>query len=210
MAQPMKSRRTRLNHRGRVVCVVLAVGGLATLAGGVASLGALTSHATKGVVISTLKTAKFGTILVSGNTVYVLKPKGVGCNTACLKIWPEVLLPKGVTQATAGRGVSASKLGTIRRGGGALQVTYAGKALYWFSYDTAHGQVKGNVPDKWGKWSVVVTVKPANSNPPSTTTTKPVSTTAKPSTTTTKPVTTTTKPPVTTTTASGGGGGVGF
>lgn len=206
----MKSRGTRLNHRARVVSGVLAVGGLATMSGGVASLGALTSHATKGVVISTLKTAKFGTILVSAKTVYTLKPTGVGCNTACLKIWPEVLLPKGVTKATAGSGVNASKLATLQRSGGALQVTYAGKALYWFSYDTSRGQVKGNVRDKWGKWSVVVTVKPANSNPPSTTTTKPVTTTTKPSTTTTKPVTTTTKPPVTTTTASGGGGGVGF
>jgi hypothetical protein len=35
----------------------------------------------------------------------------------------------------AGMGAKAAKLGTIRRSGGALQVTYSGKALYRFSGD---------------------------------------------------------------------------
>ena len=82
---------------------------------------------------------------------------------ACHKIWPAVLLPKGVTKATAGTGVSASKLGTVKGAGGALQVTYSGKALYWFSEDKAAGQVNGNVNDTWGTWSDVVTVKPTTS-----------------------------------------------
>ena len=51
------------------------------------------------------------------------------------------MLPKGVTKATAGTGVSASKLGTVTRSGGVLQVTYGGKPLYWFVGDTAAGQV---------------------------------------------------------------------
>jgi hypothetical protein len=72
-----------------------------------------------------------------------------------------LLLPKGVTSATAGKGVSAAKLGTVVRSGGALQVTYAGKPLYWYVLDTAPGQVKGNVTDTWGKWSDVATIKPA-------------------------------------------------
>ena len=42
-----------------------------------------------------------------------------------------------------------------------LQVTYSGKPLYFFSGDTAAGQVHGNVSDTWGKWSAVVTVKSA-------------------------------------------------
>jgi predicted lipoprotein with Yx(FWY)xxD motif len=37
------------------------------------------------------------------------------------------------------------------RSGGVRQVTYSGKALYWFTYDTAAGQVNGNgVKDTWG------------------------------------------------------------
>ena len=72
------------------------------------------------------------------------------------------MLPKGVTKATAGTGVNASKLGTVKRGG-ALQVTYAGKPLYRFVEDTSASQVNGNITDTWGKWSVVVT-KPASSS----------------------------------------------
>ena len=37
-------------------------------------------------------------------------------------------------------------------------MTYGGKPLYWFFKDTAPGQVKGNITDKWGKWLAVVTV----------------------------------------------------
>jgi predicted lipoprotein with Yx(FWY)xxD motif len=66
-----------------------------------------------------------------------------------LKIWPELLLPKGVTKATAGHGVNAAKLGTVTRTGGGLQVTYAGKPLYWFYKDTAAGQVNGVSTDTW-------------------------------------------------------------
>jgi predicted lipoprotein with Yx(FWY)xxD motif len=52
----------------------------------------------------------------------------------------------------------------VKGAGGALQVTYSGKALYWFIGDKAPGQVNGNVTDTWGTWSDVATVKPA-SNP---------------------------------------------
>ena len=126
--------------------------------------------ATSSLVVSTSKTAKYGTILISGRTLYTLKASSVACTAACIKIWPEVLLPTGVSKATAGKGVNATKLGTIKRANGRLQVTYAGRALYWFTGDKAAGQITGNVSDKWGKWSVYVTVKPATP-PPTTTTT---------------------------------------
>ena len=129
------------------------------------------SHATKVVVISTAKTSKYGTILVSGHTLYTLKPSKITCKASCLKIWPEVLLPKGVTKANAGTGVSAAKLGTVKRADGALQVTYGGKALYRFFKDTAAGQVKGVGTDTWGLWSVVVTKKPSGGGSGGTTTT---------------------------------------
>jgi predicted lipoprotein with Yx(FWY)xxD motif len=142
----------------RLAGAALAAGGLsASVAAGAASA------ATSGVV-STTRNAHFGTILVSGNAVYTLKASKVPCGTACLKIWPEVLLPKGVTTTTAGPGVNAAKLGTVTRSGGSLQVTYGGKPLYYFFKDTRPGQVGGNFTDKWGKWSVVVTVKPAHAS----------------------------------------------
>jgi predicted lipoprotein with Yx(FWY)xxD motif len=158
---------------GRIAAGVVAVGGISVSAFAISTAGAVTNSAAKSVVISTMKNAKFGTVLVSGKTVYVLKASKVGCVGQCTKTWPEVLLPKGVTKATAGKGVTASKLGSVMRSGGVRQVTYSGKALYWFSYDTAAGQVNGNgAKDTWGSWSVVVTAKPATT-PATTTTTAP-------------------------------------
>lgn len=157
----MKQHRTgpRGVSGGRLAAAVLAVGGLSAsaLVGGPA--GAATSH-----VISTAKNSQFGTILVSGTALYTLKASNVPCTAQCLKIWTEVLLPKGVTKAKAGTGVNAAKLGTVKRAHGALQVTYAGKPLYWFSLDTAAAHVNGNISDTWGKWSVLVTAKSAQSS----------------------------------------------
>lgn len=136
-----------------------AVLGFATT--GVASAASATSTRTASA-IATAKTTKLGTFLVAdGNAVYTLKPSKKPCDTdaKCLKAWAPVLLPSGTTTATAGGGVDAAKLGTVAAAGGALQVTYSGKALYWFFKDKAPGQVKGNVKDKWGKWHTVVTVK---------------------------------------------------
>jgi predicted lipoprotein with Yx(FWY)xxD motif len=134
---------------------------------------AASSTATKTLVISTATNSKYGTILVSGRTLYTLKPSAVACTAKCLKVWPEVLLPKGVKKATAGHGVTAAKLGTVTRAGGTLQVTYSGKALYWFFGDTAPGQVKGVGTDTWGTWSVVVTSKASSGSGGTTTTTSP-------------------------------------
>jgi predicted lipoprotein with Yx(FWY)xxD motif len=137
---------------------ILAVGGLSASAVAVG-----TASAKAGLVISTSKTASFGTILVSGTALYTLKASSTPCNAQCTKIWPEVLLPKGVKSAKAGAGVNAAKLGTVKRAHGALQVTYAGKPLYRFFQDTP-GQVNGNITDAWGKWTVMATVPAAPSS----------------------------------------------
>jgi len=156
----MKQRRTgpRGISGARLAGAVLAVGGLSAsaLVGGTA--GAATSP-----VISTSKSSQFGTILVSGTALYTLKASKIPCTAQCIKVWPEVLLPKGATKPKAGSGVNAAKLGTVKRSHGALQVTYAGKPLYWFSGDSP-GQVNGNVTDTWGKWSVLVTAKSSSSS----------------------------------------------
>jgi predicted lipoprotein with Yx(FWY)xxD motif len=148
---------------GRLALAALAVGGLSATLLAVDSAGAATEGAAKSVVVSTAKSAKFGTILVSGTTLYTLKPSKTACTATCLKVWPALVLPKGQTKATAGSGVSASKLGTVTRSGGIRQVTYDGKALYWFSGDSGSGQVNGNITDEWGKWADVVTKKGSSS-----------------------------------------------
>src|SRR5580692_6387877 len=119
-----------VTRNARVAAALLVAGGLATVAGVTGASAAVHSHATKSVVISTFKSAKVGTILSDGRTVYTLKPSATACTAACHKIWIEVLLPKGVKKATAGPGVSAAKLGTVKVAGGERQVTYGGKPLY--------------------------------------------------------------------------------
>ena len=223
----------------RMAAVTLAVGALSSsvIIGGIAA--AASRHKVKHVVVSTTVTTTYGTILVSGKTVYILKSASkVPCTARCLKIWPALLLPKGVTTPTAGKGVNAASLGVMHRGG-SRQVTYSGKPLYWFIGDSAPGQVHGNITDKWGAWSVVVTLKPAVAAPATASTVPPTTTSSTPSTmnpnpssnsntpatappvttpppaptttpTTTPPTTTPTTSPPATTTTSPGGGGVAF
>jgi len=207
----------------------LAIGGLFSCVALVGAASAASGNKPKTLVISATENTKFGTILVSGGvrdrTVYTLKASKMSCGTRCLKIWPEVLLPKGAKSAAAGAGVSSANLGTVMRARGALQVTYAGKPLYWFSGDKAAGQVNGNVTDKWGAWSVYVMPNPAASPPPApaanaTPTTGPTPTTPAPTPRVTTPTPMTSAPatpppppppppttaPTTTTTAPSGGG----
>jgi predicted lipoprotein with Yx(FWY)xxD motif len=165
MEQAKQGRATTNRIRvGRVAVAAFSVAGVSASVVTVSTASAATRREGKSVTVKTAKVAKFGTVLVSGKTVYTLKPSGTACTAACLKVWPELVLPAGVTKATAGSGVSASKLGTVTRPGGILQVTYSGKPLYSFVGDTAAGQVHGDVTDMWGKWSAVVTAKPAKSS----------------------------------------------
>ena len=197
-------RRTAKSFRAPLVAACVTVGGALAVFGAVGPSGAAQSHASRALVVSTMKTAKFGTILVSGRTLYTLSASPAGCARACQKYWPEVLLSRGVTHAVAGPGVAASKLGTIRRGD-RLQVTYAGKALYWFALDAKAGQVHGNLTDAWGRWSVVPVARPATTGV--TTTVRVAPTTVPPTTTTSRPPSTV---PPTTVAPPPGGGGVGF
>lgn len=149
---------------GRVAAAAFTVAGLSgsVLAANPAGAAA---KSTKSIVISTTHNAKYGTVLVSGNTLYTLNKTGISaCTGECLKFWPPVLLPKGATKPTAGSGVSASKLGTVKRAAGELQVTYGGKPVYWYYDDKGPGQVHGDVTDTWGIWSAVVTKKLAASS----------------------------------------------
>jgi predicted lipoprotein with Yx(FWY)xxD motif len=60
------------------------------------------------------------------------------CYGECAKAWPPVF-----TEGTprAGKGVSSSLLGTIRRRDGRRQVTYGGRPLYYYAHE-GPGEVK--------------------------------------------------------------------
>ena len=70
-----------------------------------------------------------------------------------------MVLSGGAKHASAGSGVTTSKLGSVRVPGVGVQVTYGGKRLYRFSGDARQGQVNGNITDTWGKWTAVVVAK---------------------------------------------------
>jgi predicted lipoprotein with Yx(FWY)xxD motif len=148
----------------RIAAAAMIIAGLSAVAFAPAVAGAATPSQRTASEISTAKDANLGTILVAGNTVYTLKASKIACAAQCLKAWPPVLLPQGVTTASAGPGVDASKLGTKPTAEGPLQITYGGKPLYSFVKDKAPGDVKGNVTDKWGKWTTVVTVRSSSNS----------------------------------------------
>lgn len=71
-------------------------------------------------------------------------------DTECTTQWPAVIV---TATPTAGTGVDASLLGTITRDDGTMQATYNGWPLYYFSEDTAPGDVNGQGME--GLWFVI-------------------------------------------------------
>ena len=157
----------------------LVVGALSAMVLGLAACGSMSSSgssssaavssstpAVGGSFTDTVDLAKNSTvgqsILVdkSGMTLYYLKGETAGhlmCTSqACFKFWPPLYLPSGTTAPTAVSGIAAGKLGTVKRPGGRLQVTYNGLPLYTFAGDTSAGQAKGeDLTDSTGTWFVL-------------------------------------------------------
>jgi predicted lipoprotein with Yx(FWY)xxD motif len=99
-----------------------------------------------------------GTVLVAGSngmTVYTFSKDTANsgtsaCSGGCATTWPPLTVSAG-TKPTAGPGVTGT-VGTITRADtGALQVTYNGLPLHFYSGDHAAGDTNGNYPG----WSPV-------------------------------------------------------
>ena len=73
------------------------------------------------------------------------------CYGACQTAWPP-MLTKGAPRVA---GLNASMLGTTKRNNGALQVTYAGHPLYYWSGDNSHTIMCQHVKLHGGYWYVV-------------------------------------------------------
>jgi predicted lipoprotein with Yx(FWY)xxD motif len=84
---------------------------------------------------------------------YTLDQRGgaIACTGACTKAWPPLLAKTG-SKPTAGPGVALSKVRTVKRPDGTLQITYAGFPLYRFAGDK-RGTAKGQ--GAAGKWFAV-------------------------------------------------------
>jgi predicted lipoprotein with Yx(FWY)xxD motif len=121
--------------------VLLGAGAGASIA---RSAGDPVANAAKTATVR-LGATSLGKVLVAGSggrTLYLsiqdAKNKSM-CTGQCAVVWPP-LLTSG--KPSAGKGVSAAKLGEIKRGR-SHQVTYAGHPLYTFDSDSAAGQTSG-------------------------------------------------------------------
>jgi predicted lipoprotein with Yx(FWY)xxD motif len=106
----------------------------------------------------TAKPSSYGQILFDGRG-YVLygftrDPRGTSrCSGACAKAWPPYIVK---ARPLAGAGVTKRRLGTTRRRNGSLQVTYAGRPLYYYVGDRSPGQILcQNVFEYGGIWRVL-------------------------------------------------------
>ena len=93
-----------------------------------------------------------------GRTLYEFEKDKLGagtsaCNGACASAWSPVL-SSGAPKP--GTGLTASKLTTFQRTGGAQQVSYGGHPMYTFVKDTAPGSTKGQGSHAFGAdWYMV-------------------------------------------------------
>jgi predicted lipoprotein with Yx(FWY)xxD motif len=184
----------------------LAVGTLAlsTLA---SSAPASAKGSPKALTLKAVAVPSVGKVLATsaGLTLYryTVNPSGQAtCTGACAKIWPPLLLPKGVTHLKAPSGVKG--LSVVHVAGGRLQVFFHHQALYTFVSDKKKGQASGQgVENDWfavlsnGKSSASASAPTTSSPATGGSTNTPTTTTKTPATTkgTTPPVTKTTSPP---------------
>jgi predicted lipoprotein with Yx(FWY)xxD motif len=105
----------------------------------------------------TLGDSEFGSMLfdTKRQAIYIFELDREGetnCHGECAEAWPPVFTEG---KPKAGKGVDASLLGTVKRRDGRLQVTYAGKPLYFYAHE-GPGEVKcHNVNLNGGLWWVI-------------------------------------------------------
>jgi predicted lipoprotein with Yx(FWY)xxD motif len=114
--------------------------------------------ATMSVATLIVRDSRFGRMLFDGKgrALYAFTRDRRGgpsrCYGACAAAWP-VYFARG--RPVAGRGVKRSLIGTTRRRGGRLQLTYNGWPLYYYAHERAGQVLCQNVDQFGGLWLVV-------------------------------------------------------
>jgi predicted lipoprotein with Yx(FWY)xxD motif len=92
----------------------------------------------------------------AGRTLYLFeKDSGTrsACYGACAMVWQPFTTS---SRPAAGSGADAAKGGTTRRRDGAMQVTYGGHPVYFYTPDTKPGDTKGEGLNQFGaEWYVL-------------------------------------------------------
>lgn len=145
--------------RSLIAVMVVAAGAVAACGGGGGSpSSAAANQAAARSTVESATVGNHGRVLVAGSnsmTLYqfAMDTSGSGtsaCTSACISTWPPLTVPAGTTPTLAS-GISG-QLSTITRSDGkGVQVTFAGKPLYFYSGDSKPGDSNGNYPE----WSVV-------------------------------------------------------
>jgi predicted lipoprotein with Yx(FWY)xxD motif len=141
---------------------VLAAGCGSNGSGGSGGYGSSGTTPASGVASSvatvSATSTNLGTILVDGGgrTLYLFEKdqsNQSACAGSCAAAWP---VDQSSGAPKAGSGVTASMLGTIKRGDNTTQVTYHKHPLYYFQGDSGAGQHNGQGVDAFGaKWYAV-------------------------------------------------------
>jgi predicted lipoprotein with Yx(FWY)xxD motif len=152
----------------RLLTALIALGAAAALAVGcsddatgepaatTAAKGKPGAKAQRGLRVEVVK-SQFGRVISDrkGEAFYLFdKETGptAECYGECARVWPPVLT-KG--KPVAGKGVRRGLLGTTKRAGGRLQVTYGGQPLYYYVHDEPGHILCHDVPEFGGLWLVV-------------------------------------------------------
>jgi predicted lipoprotein with Yx(FWY)xxD motif len=136
-----------------LVLVVLA----ACVGGGLATSAAAGGSSATAEPTLTVVRSDFGRVLFDGSNralyAFTRDPRGrSACYGACAAAWPPYIV-RGVLRA--GAGTKRPLLGTTRRRDGRLQLTYAGKPLYYYVSDPVGEILCQNVREFGGLWLVV-------------------------------------------------------
>jgi predicted lipoprotein with Yx(FWY)xxD motif len=129
---------------------------LALAAASASSAALASSHADRSTL--TAGRSSYGRVLFDGRGfvlyAFTRDPRGKSvCAGTCARAWPPYVVK---TRPRAGSGVRARLLGTTKRADGRLQVTYAGRPLYYYVGDRRAGQILcQNVTEFGGVWLVI-------------------------------------------------------
>jgi predicted lipoprotein with Yx(FWY)xxD motif len=134
-----------------------------TAASVLAACGSTEAMAPPGPATSTAGTkvvvgkSQFGSMLFNAKrqAIYVFGAdarRKSNCYGECARLWPPVYT---TAKPRAGAGVKASLLGTTKRRDGRLQLTYAGRPLYYYAHEGPGQVLCHNVDLNGGIWKVV-------------------------------------------------------
>jgi len=155
---PKRTRTTKAAWVRAFLVTTVALAAIGAVAASTAAAG--TGHSARRAQAVTVTThpSRYGKILFDGNgrALYLFgRDHGSrsNCSGACATAWPP-FLTKGTPKA--GLGIRIPLLGTTRRANGTLQVTYAGRPLYYYQGDIKPGQIKCQGANNYGGlWLVV-------------------------------------------------------